>query len=365
MSLEVGIVGLPNVGKSTLFSAITSIQAEVANYPFCTVEPNVGIVNVPDDRLLELARVFQPQKITYNIIKFFDIAGLVKGASQGEGLGNQFLANIRNVDVIAHVVRCFRNDDILHVNNQVNPISDINTINSELILADMLHVEKRIEKVKRKSKGHGHNVASIEIDFLQRLLNHLTEGNFARAFLFNQEEQTVLNELDLITLKPSFYVMNVSEDELVNNTDMIEEVLAFAEKQGCRALKICAQLEHEMTALEDTEKKAFLQQYQLEKSGLDLIIQEAFKLLNQISFLTAGKEEVRAWNISVGDNAAKAAGKIHSDIERGFIKAELYHFDDFLKLRSEQAIREAGKLRIEGRDYTVNDGDVIYFRFNV
>ncbi|MDH5561135.1 MAG: redox-regulated ATPase YchF [Deltaproteobacteria bacterium] len=363
MGLEVGIVGLPNIGKSTLFNAITSAPAEVANYPFCTIEPNVGIVAVPDKRLQRIIELITPQKQIPNVLKMVDIAGIVKGASQGEGLGNQFLSHIRQVDVIAHVIRLFKDENVTHVDSHVNPISDIDVIHTELCIADYEQVEKKTAKIKKQLKSDKN--AKKVIDFYERLREHLNDGNKVIHFQANDDEMKWIKELNLITAKPYFYILNISENELTQTTPEVMEIKSRAQKEGVNCIPICCKLEAELSEMSLGEQREFLDDLQIKTRGLDLVIQEGFQLLDQITFFTAGEKEVRAWNVKKNAKAPEAAGKIHSDIERGFIKAEVYHYNDLDQLKSEAEVRAKGKLRTEGKDYQVQDGDIMHFRFNV
>lgn len=364
MSLEVGIVGLPNVGKSTMYRAITAAPAEAANYPFCTIEPNVGVVEVPDERLDRLTELVVPQRTVPNILQMVDIAGLVKGASQGEGLGNQFLSHIRQVDAIAHIVRCFEDPNVVHVDGKVEPLSDIETINTELVLADLEQVERKLDKTRRQAKGD--KKLALAVTCYDRLVAHLGEGAMGRSFEpANEDEQAWVDELGLITAKPYFYVMNVDEEGLEEDSERVLSVMQRAEAEGVQAIKICTKLEAELAEMEPAEREEFLAEMGVGTSGLGKVIQEGFRLLNQITFFTAGVKEVRAWNVDLGAKAPQAAGKIHSDIERGFIRAEVFHFTDMDELGSEAKVKEAGRLRTEGKDYLVKDGDIMHFRFNV
>ncbi len=363
MGLEVGIVGLPNVGKSTLYSAITAAPAEAANYPFCTIEPNVGIVNVPDARLKRMEVIYKPQRTLPNVLKLVDIAGLVKGASKGEGLGNQFLGHIRSVDAIAHLVRCFEDENITHVANRIDPLGDIEVINTELILADMEQVERKLERLRRQSKGD--KKMQAQIPWVESLLSHLESGNMARSLSVSEEDAATLAELQLITAKPYFYVVNVDEAGLAADNRHVQAVKDLAAKEQVACIKISCKLEAELAEMEAEERKQFLHELGVETTGLELMIQEGFRLLKQISFFTAGVKEVRAWNVSLGAKAPEAAGKIHSDIQRGFIRAEVYHFNDVDELGSEEKVKEKGRLRTEGKDYVMKDGDIVHFRFNV
>lgn len=365
--MELGVVGLPNVGKSTLFNAITKAGANVANYPFCTIEPNVGVVAVPDERLKVLGEMYNTQKITPALLKFVDIAGLVKGASKGEGLGNQFLASIRECEAIVHVVRCFEDPNIIHVDGSIDPIRDIDTINTELILSDLESLNSRIEKTEKKAK-QGDKDAKWEIEILYRLRDCLNSGKLAKSIDFKDDELSFVNSLFLITTKPVIYACNISEPMLAcpeDNFENIRKVKALAEKEGSEVLVICAKIEQELSELDDDEKQLFLEELGLTSSGLDRIIKVGYRLLGQISFLTAGEKEVRAWTITKGTKAPQAAGKIHSDFEKGFIRAEVVSYENMVACGGYTKAKECGKVRSEGKDYVVQDGDVILFRFNV
>ena len=362
-----GIVGLPNVGKSTLFNAITRAGAQAENYPFCTIEPNVGVVDVPDARLAVLHEMYQSKKTTPAAVRFVDIAGLVKGASKGEGLGNKFLEHIRQVDAIAHVVRCFEDADITHVEGAVDPIRDIGIITTELCLADLETVEKRREKLLRAMKS-GSKEAKAEAALLERVASSLSEGRPARQLDFSEEEAALLRELTLLTMKPTLYVANVAEDEAATaekENPFVQRVKEYAAAEGAEVVAISAKVEAEIAELSGEEAKEFLAAIGLAESGLDRLIKKAFSLLNLMTFLTAGPDECRAWTITRGTTAPKAAGKIHSDIERGFIRAEIVTYDDLVVAGSTAAAREKGKVRLEGKEYIMQDGDVTYFRFNV
>lgn len=363
--MKMGIVGLPNVGKSTLFNAITKAGAECANYPFCTIEPNVGIVAVPDERLNRLAQIYHPQKITPAVIEFVDIAGLVKGASKGEGLGNKFLSHIREVDSIVEVVRCFEDSNIVHVDGSINPIRDIETINLELIFADLETVDKRIDNVKKKIKADKKYQEELEI--FEKIKQTLEQGKFARTIQLTEEEQQIVKDAFLLTMKPILYIANVSEEQLnnVENDEKINIVKKYAKEQGADVIPLCVKIEEELASLEDEEQKEMLEALGLQESGLDKVIKASYDLLGLMSFLTAGEPEVRAWTIKKGTKAPQAAGKIHSDIERGFIRAEIVSYDDLIKEGSINAVKEKGLMRSEGKEYVMKDGDVVLFRFNV
>ncbi|OUM87598.1 MAG: redox-regulated ATPase YchF [Bacillus thermozeamaize] len=364
--LSTGIVGLPNVGKSTLFNAITQAGAEAANYPFCTIDPNVGVVEVPDERLVHLQEMFQSRRVVPTAFQFVDIAGLVKGASKGEGLGNQFLAHIREVDAIAHVVRCFEDSDITHVAGRIDPLDDIRTINMELILADLETVERRIERTRRQAKS-GEKKFQQELAVLERLKQALEEERPARQVDLSDEERLLVRDLHLLTMKPVLYVANVSEEEVARPFDNphVQKVMEFAAAEGAEVVPISARVEAEIAELPAEERGEFLRELGLEAAGLERLIRQAYRLLGLITFLTAGEQEVRAWTIRQGTKAPQAAGVIHSDFERGFIRAEVVAYDDLMAAGSMAAAREKGLIRLEGKDYVVQDGDVIYFRFNV
>ncbi len=365
--MELGVVGLPNVGKSTLFNAITKAGAESANYPFCTIEPNVGVVAVPDERLEVLTKLYNAKKTTYASLKFVDIAGLVKGASKGEGLGNRFLASIRECEAIVHVVRCFIDPNITHVEGSINPIRDIETINLELALADLEGVKTRLEKAEKRIK-QGDKDAALEVSALKKLEQLLDKGQPARLASLTAEEQVFVNSLFLITTKPVIYACNIAESDLGKPEDEIEfvkDVKAYAQKENAEVLVISAKVEQELTELDDEERQLFLEDLGLKESGLDRIIKIGYRLLGQISFLTAGEKEVRAWTITKGTKAPGAAGKIHSDFEKGFIKAEVVPYETLVECGGYLGAKEKGKVRVEGKDYVVQDGDVMLFRFNV
>ena len=365
--MNVGIVGLPNVGKSTLFNAITKAGAESANYPFCSIEPNVGVVSVPDERLDVLEKMYNTKKKVYTAIEFYDIAGLVKGASKGEGLGNKFLANIREVTSIVHVVRCFNDPNVVHVDGSVDPIRDIETINLELIFSDLEVLDRRMDKTIRQVRS-GDKRAKFEYEVMEKIKAHLENNKPIRTMELADEEAEFVKSLFMITAKPVLYVCNVSEDDITSGNlenEYVKRVQEYAATENSGTVVMCAKLEEDLSTLEDEEKQEMLAEYGLKESGLDKLIKASYKLLGLISFLTAGVQEVRAWTIRKGTKAPQAAGKIHSDIERGFIRAEVVGYDDLVSCGSEAAAKEKGLFRLEGKDYIMKDGDVVEFRFNV
>lgn len=366
MALKAGIVGLPNVGKSTLFNAITQAGAESANYPFCTIDPNVGVVEVPDERMNRLAEIVNPNRIVPTAFEFVDIAGLVKGASKGEGLGNKFLAHIREVDAIVHVVRCFQDENITHVSGTVDPISDIETINLELILADVESVDKRIERSRKNMKG-GDKKYAQEVECLERVKEALYNDKPARSVELGDEEKLLIRDLHLLTMKPVLYAANVSETEVANAEDnpYVQKVREYAAQEGAEVVPISAKVESEIAELEGEDKQMFLEELGLQDSGLNRLIQAAYRLLGLYTYFTAGVQEVRAWTIRKGTKAPQAAGVIHTDFERGFIRAEVVGYEDLINSGSMNGAKEKGLLRLEGKEYVVQDGDVMHFRFNV
>ncbi|MDF1757318.1 MAG: redox-regulated ATPase YchF [Legionellaceae bacterium] len=363
MGFKCGIVGLPNVGKSTLFNALTKAKIDAANYPFCTIEPNVGIVTLPDSRMDKLSDIVKPERVVPTVMQFVDIAGLVKGASSGEGLGNQFLANIRETDAIAHVVRCFDSSDVIHVEGVVNPIDDIEVINTELALADMESVEKSLHKATKLSKS-GNKDATFEKEVLTKLKLHLDQGLPVRSLSLTPEELEVSKKLFLLTAKPILYIANVDDDGFENNP-LLDKVAELAAQEGAVVVPLCAATESELVELDDDERSEFLEDLGLEEPGLNRVIRAGYDLLGLQTYFTAGVKEVRAWTICCGDKAPRAAAAIHTDFEKGFIRAEVIAYDDFIANNGEQGAKEAGKLRVEGKDYVVVDGDVMHFRFNV
>jgi GTP-binding protein YchF len=363
MGIKCGIVGLPNVGKSTLFNALTKAGIAAANFPFCTIDPNVGVVPVPDPRLSQLAEIVKPQKLVPTAVEFVDIAGLVAGASKGEGLGNKFLAHIREVDAIAHVVRCFEHPDIVHVAGKIDPIADIETIDTELALADLESVDKALQRVERAAKANDKE-AVAKRPVLQKLAAGLNEGKSARSLGLDEDEKALVRDLFLLTLKPLMYIANVKEDGFANNPHL-DKVRARAASEGAEVVPVCAAIEEELSQLDDADRDAFLKDMGLDEPGLNRVIRAAYKLLGLQTYFTAGEKEVRAWTVRRGATAPQAAGVIHTDFERGFIRAETVAFDDFIKYKGENGAKDAGRLRLEGKEYLVKEGDVLHFRFNV
>ena len=366
MSLQCGIVGLPNVGKSTLFNALTESSVPAENYPFCTIEPHSGIVSLPDQRLNKLGNIYNPEKVIPAIVEFTDIAGLVKGASKGEGLGNQFLGQIRQTSAIIHVIRCFEDENITHVEGSINPVRDAETIETELLLADIETLEKRYRKTEKAARSND-KIAIQELGLIEKLIKHCSDGKQSRTLVVENHLKESFNSFHLLTNKPILYIANVNEDEIVGdeNNKYVKDLFSFAEGQGNNGIRICASIEQEISSLSNDEKPIFLQEYNLKEPGLNRVIRHSFNLLGLQTYFTCGEKEVRAWTVPIGSSAPKAAGVIHSDFERGFIKAEVFHYDDIIKNKSEKTLTEMGLIRQEGKNYVVKDGDCIFFKFNV